>query len=294
MKRCLITGGAGYIGTRLADHVLRTGATVTLLDNLHRGSPGVLPLIEGDVRDESALLNATRGIDVVFHLAAESAVLSADADPEYCFSTNVTGTFRLLRAAQANGVRRVVFASSREVYGDAAQLPVSESAPLRPKNAYGASKAAAEMCCAPFANLGIEISIVRMANVYGPGDHGRVIPRFVESAIHGLPLTLFGGTQLIDFVWIDHVVEALASLGLGPHIPGPLNLACGQGTPITALAERIIAESGSSSTLTIAPSNQIEVSHFVADISAARAALGFPAPEDPLFGLSQVIAAARA
>ena len=174
--RILITGGAGYIGSRLGRKLERLGHEVLALDNLRRGDRAAVSecvlFVEGDVRDSRVLNEVIKGVDIVYHLAAESAVMSAAADPEYCFETNVTGTFRVLRAAEASGAKRIVFSSSREVYGEGVSLPVPESAPISPRNAYGASKAAAEMCCRAFQSAGLEISVVRLANVYGPGDKG--------------------------------------------------------------------------------------------------------------------------
>jgi UDP-glucose 4-epimerase len=141
-KPCiLITGGAGYIGSRLARRLVAgRKASVTVIDNLRRGSVESLSPIrdsirffEGDVRDGDALQELTRGVETTFHFAAESAAMSADADPEYCFETNLTGTFRVLTTARRNGVKRVVFSSSREVYGDPATIPVLETAPLHPR-----------------------------------------------------------------------------------------------------------------------------------------------------------------
>jgi UDP-glucose 4-epimerase len=283
----LITGGAGYIGSRLAVRHAPS-ANVTVLDNLHRGTvkPEGARFCEGDIRDPQILDELTRNVDVIYHLAAESAVMAADADPEYCFSTNVTGTFRVLQAARDNGVRRIVFSSSREVYGESAQLPVHESAHLQARNIYGASKAAGEMCCGVFPR---EMSIVRLSNVYGPADKGRVIPLFVNSALQGLPLTLFGGQQLMDFVWIDTVVDALVRLGSGPHVAGPLNIASGTGVTIVDLAKRIVSLANSTSTVEVVPRRDMEVMRYTANVSAARAALDLPVPDDPLFGLPAVI-----
>lgn len=296
--KVLITGGAGYIGSHLARRLAGPGdVDVTVLDNLRRGCRDALGgaairFVEGDVRDQRTVNELTKGVDVVFHLAAESAVLAAATDPEYCFEANVTGTFRVLQAARSNQVRRLVFTSSREVYGDPVSLPVAESDPLRPKNAYGASKAAAEMCCAAFASE-LGIAIVRLANVYGPGDKGRVIPRFVHNAIHGLPLTLFGGEQFLDFVWIETVVQALMRVGFDAEVKGPLNIGSGQGTRLIELCRRIIRLAESPSTVEVAGSRDTEVVRFVANIGAARKAIGLEAPADPLFGLEEVIAAAR-
>jgi len=299
MKRVLITGGAGYIGSRLARKLARR-CEVTVLDNLRRGRAESLAqawndvrFVAGDVRDAGTLDRVTSGVEVIFHLAAESAVMTADADPEYCFETNVTGTFRVLQAARTNGVRRLVFSSSREVYGDPERVPVAESAALNPKNAYGCSKASAEMLCGAFASGGVEVAIVRLSNVYGPGDKGRVIPRFVENALLDAPFVLYGGEQVIDFVWVETVVRALERLGLGPYVAGPLNVASGQGTSITELCRRVREAAGSKSRVEMAARREVEVCRFVADVSAAKSAIGLEVPEDPLFGLEEVVESAR-
>jgi UDP-glucose 4-epimerase len=295
--RVLLTGGAGYIGSYLGRSLRGLGHDVIALDNLRRGSSDAvgegIRFVEGDVRDEKILGETMKGVDLIYHLAAESAVMSAAADPEYCFEANVTGTFRVLRAAEVNGVKRIVFSSSREVYGECATLPVAETAPLIPRNAYGASKAAAEMCCGAFMKTGLEVSIVRLANVYGPGDKGRVIPKFVHNTLRGIPMTLFGTEQLMDFVWIDNVVDALLRVGMGPYVHNPLNIGSGKGTTILDLARRVLEAAGSSSKIEIAGRRDTEVMRFVADTRAAEAALGLRIPDDPLFGLPEVIAAAR-
>ena len=287
----LITGGAGYIGSRLAAR-LASNANVTVVDNLQRGTTmnADIDLRVGDIRSQRLLNKLSQDVDVIFHLAAESSVMTAEANPNNCFSTNVTGTFRVLEAARTNSVKRVVFTSSREVYGESACLPVSESAPLQARNVYGASKAAAEMLCGAYSG---EISIARLSNVYGPGDTGRVIPLFVNNAIQGRPLRLFGARQVIDFVWIETVIDALERLGLGSFVAGPLNIASGKGTLITDLAERVRREAGSSSSIEIAAARDSEVVQFVADISAANAYLGIQVPVDPLFGLNDVINVAK-
>src|SRR5207248_9648701 len=127
------------------------------------------------------------------------------------------------------------------------------------------------------------------SNVYGPGDKGRVIPRFVQNALRGVPLTLFGGGQVMDFVWIETVVDALVRSGFGPYVPGPLNVGSGKGTSIVELGERVIRTAGSDSPVEVVARREVEVVRFVADISAAKAALGLSAPPDPLLGLPEVI-----
>ena len=150
----LVTGGAGFIGTHLVASLLAEGKEVSVLDNLTRGrisnTGKGFRFVQGDIRDRETVVKAMTGVDILFHLAAQSNVMGAVTDLDYSFTTNVFGTFEVLRAAKEAGVRRVVFTSSREVYGDAAVLPVSEDAPLHAKNAYGASKVAGELYCRVF------------------------------------------------------------------------------------------------------------------------------------------------
>src|ERR1051326_1479610 len=297
--RILITGGAGFIGHHLVRHLAcdHKGA-ITVIDNLHRGDAANLePYAERitfhrqDIRDCSALDEAMRGCDIVFHLAAQSSVMGALQDTEYSCSTNVLGTFQVLEAAKQAGVRRVIFTSSREVYGEPDHIPVPETTPLLPKNPYGASKAAAEMYCRVWGQSDLEVAVLRLANVYGPGDKGRVIPLFIEQALRGLPLLLYGGSQILDFVWIDAVVVALIQAGFGEFSPEPLNIGAGQGITIAHLAKRILDLTGSRSPLKIEEQRDVEVSRFVVDTTRPRARLGLLMPEDPLFGLKQVIQA---
>jgi len=293
----LITGGAGFIGSNLALRLLRVNAgRITILDNLQRGKLGrfngqrdAIHFVHGDIRDARLLDGAMRGIDIVYHLAAQSSVMGAAADVEDAFSANVTGTFNVLRSAGRSGVKRLVFTSSREVYGEPAGMPVPESAPLRPKNAYGSSKAAGEMCCAMAADSGLETVVVRLANVYGPGDEGRVIPMFVDSALRDLPLTLYGGGQILDFVWIDTVVDALAQAGMGPAVDGPVNVGSGKGVTIAELCSRVIATTGSRSTVRLEANRGLEVSRFVADIDRAKRFFKLESPDDPLFAMDSVV-----
>jgi len=289
--KILITGGAGFIGGHLVTS-LAAGKEVTAFHNLSRGRwPGAIRrcrFVGGYIRDREALEAAMSGIDVVFHLAAQSNVAGAVTDLDYSFTTNVAGTFEVLRAAKQAGVRRLVFASSREVYGDADSLPVAENAPLQAKNAYGASKVAGELYCRVFAAAGLEVNILRLANVYGPGDRDRVIPLFLENALAGQPLRINGGRQVIDFVWVDTVVEALKAAAFGPLLPGPVNIGSGKGTTLSELVARVFEVTGSHSTVEMLPARSFETVKFVADIGLAERLLGIVRQEDPLFGLARM------
>jgi UDP-glucose 4-epimerase len=226
----------------------------------------------------------------VFHLAAQSNVMGAVADADYAFSSNVAGTYHVLQAALKAGVKRLVFTSSREVYGDPKRVPVRETSPLRPKNAYGTSKVAGEAYCGLAAREGLGIAVLRLANVYGPGDRDRVIPLFADAAAAGQPLTVFGEEKVLDFVWIGTVVDALVKAGLGRPIRGPVNVGSGKGVTIAELARRIVQLSGSSSPVQIVAEREQEVGRFVADITRAKRLLGLSEPEDSLWALPELLA----
>jgi len=257
-----------------------------VFDNLSRGSfcnlkGSGLECLKGDIRDVGHLQRAMQGCDVAFHLAAEATVMGCERRSIDAHETNVTGTFNVLRTAQKVGVRRVIFASSREVYGEVADLPVSENAPIMPKNVYGATKAAGEMYCS-WASSALEVTVLRLTNVFGPGDTDRVLPRFMADANAGRPLTVYGGAQIVDFVWVHNVIDAFIRAGLGPYVPGSVNVGSGAGVTIMEAAKRVIQLSGSDSELDILPTREAEVIRFIANVSRARHELGLACPSHPL------------
>jgi UDP-glucose 4-epimerase len=289
----VVTGGSGFIGSHLVDALLAHHAvTVQVIDNLQRGRLVNMARHDGDprfifsavdIRDADALDPLMEGADVVFHLAAQSNVMGAIQDPRQSFETNVIGTYNVLEAARHHGVRRVVLASSREAYGEPAHVPVAEDQPLLAKNTYGASKVAAEAYCRTFTNVfGLETVILRFANVYGPRDFDRVIPIWLSRALIGAPLELYGGDQVIDFVWVDQVVQALLRAASANIVGLPINIGSGVGTPIRELAHRVIEVTGSRSEIHVEPVRRAEVTRFVADVRRMREELGLIPPVDPL------------
>lgn len=295
--RALVTGGAGFIGSHLADALIARGDEVVVLDNLRRGHRHFVPvgahLVEGDIRDAAAVASVAEDCDVVFHLAAQSNVMGAMDDVDYSFSTNVGGTLNVLRAAAMAKVRRVVFASSREAYGEPGALPVEETAPLAAKNLYGASKVAAEAYCDAFrGTAGLDTMVLRFANVYGPRDTGRVIPLWLSRAANGEDLELFGGDQVLDFLHITVAVEALLA-ATQPGVAGPVNVGTGRGTSLRDLAARIIDLTGGRSRLSVLPARGPEVVRFVAAVGRMRDVLGVQPPRDPLAGLVPMLAELR-
>jgi nucleoside-diphosphate-sugar epimerase len=170
---------------------------------------------------------------------------------------------------------------------------VREDAPLLPKNLYGASKCAGEAYCMAMRVYRLETVILRLANVYGAGDRERVIPIFVENALTGAPLVLYGGQQVVDFIWVGDVVDALIRAGFGDYIHLPVNIGSGIGVTIKELASRIVSETGSPSAVRVAPPRDIEVCGFVAGVDTSRTLLAMPKRSDPLFRLGDAIECLR-
>jgi UDP-glucose 4-epimerase len=292
----LVTGGAGFIGGNLVRKLLENpSVSVRVLDNLYRarntfeGTPRV-EFLQGDIRDRRMARAAMDGIGLVYHLAAQANVLGAVADIDYSFTTNVAGTFEVLSAARECRVRRVIFSSSREVYGEAPALPVPESAPINPGNAYGASKAAGELYCRVFMESGMEVVVFRLANVYGPGDAGRVIPLFVANALSGRPLVIYGEKKILDFVWIGDVVDSLVIASDAPVAGQTINIGSGEGTGLADLARRVLQLTGSRSAIEFAGARKAETDRFVADIRLAESLLNYR-PSTALAHLPEVAAA---
>ncbi len=295
----LVTGGAGFIGAHLVASLVDEGAEVVVLDNLRRGAKEKLPtdvrFIDGDVRDRETVRAACAGATRVYHLAAQSNVLGAVSDMDYSFTTNVVGTYNVLVAAREAGVGRVVFASSREAYGEVETIPVREDRAMNPKNAYGASKAAGEVYCrAVQGTYGLDVSVLRLANVYGPGDHDRVIPIWLDRARRGLTLDLYGGAQVLDLVPVELVVEALRKAGETPLDGLPVNIGSGRSTTLHDLAARIQTLPGVSVDVRVLPPRAVEVTRYVADVAAMKGVLGLTPPFDPLEGLDALWAAEQA
>ena len=297
MMRVLVTGGAGFIGHHLVQHLLSRGDEVVVLDNCSRGSldrPELAgaELLEGDVRDLSTCLRAVAGCTSVVHLAAISNVMGSQADPRLTEETNVAGTANVARATRSAGAH-LIFASSREVYGEPSLLPVCESDRLAGKNAYGASKVAAEALLQRAAQDGLTVSVLRFTNVVGTGDSGRVLPTWLEAAHAGRPFILYGGDQVIDFVPVATAVEAIDRLVHGSAIAEPINIGSGRQTTLLKLASAIREAFGGHPQFERRPAREVEVSRFQADTTRMRTLLGIEPPEAPLAVIPEMIRALR-
>jgi UDP-glucose 4-epimerase len=304
-SKVVVIGGAGFIGSHLVDRLLMDNhSSVLVFDNLSRGRLANLeqhrhdPRLEviiGDIRDAAALRAALEGAGIVYHLAAQSTVLGAVEDEDRTFTVNVDGTHNVLHAAVESRVKRLVFASSREVYGEPVALPVDEDHPLMAITMYGASKAAGEVYCRAFRRVyGLSSIVLRLANVYGPRDFGHAIPTWIERAVDGRDLQVQGGKQLIDFVWVGLVVEAFVrSAAIASSLP-PINIGSGTGTRIGDVARRVARLAQSTPRITLLPMPEVGASRFVANVERMRQFLQIEPPLDPLAHLPELIAAQSA
>ena len=280
----LVTGGAGFIGSHLARRLLHAGQKVTVLDNLSVGRREVVPegarFVHGDLRDDAALADALEGVDCVFHLAAQVTIRGSFDRFYEDLDTNVMGTARLLRAVDPARVKWFTLASSMAVYADATSAaPITESHPTQPISPYGIGKLAAEGVSRQILEArGIPFTAVRFFNTFGPGQtytpYVGVITIFVTRLLRGQNITIFGdGEQQRDFVHVDDI--ATGTMLTAGREPGTYNLGTGRGTSLNQLAALLVDKLAPGTEPTHAPAQAGELRFSVADIAAARAALGY-------------------
>jgi UDP-glucose 4-epimerase len=288
-KLYLVTGGAGFIGSNIAEALARRGDRVRVLDNFSTGRRENLvdlngvEVVEGDLRDGAAVRRAVAGVAGVFHQAALRSVPRSVDDPHSSNEVNVTGTLELLLACREAKVPRVVYASSSSVYGDDPVLPKVETLATRPVSPYAVSKLAAEHYCHVFARLyGVETVSLRYFNVFGPrqnpeSKYSAVIPRFLELALKREPLEIHGdGEQSRDFTYIDNVVAGNLLAMSSPNVSGEVfNVACGTRHSLLAIADAIGNFLGRQPERQHVAARAGDVRHTLADVSKAERLLGY-------------------
>jgi UDP-glucose 4-epimerase len=303
MKRVLVTGGAGFIGSNLVDGLLARGLDVTVLDDLSTGRlENLTPALnagarmhEGSVTDAAAVARVFElaAPDTVLHLAAQIDVRRAVRDPAFDALVNVIGTANVLEAVRASGARRIVLASTGgAIYGDAGEVPTPESAPARPLSPYAASKAAAEGYLELYGRLhGLSTMSLRLANVYGPRQDPRgeagVIAIYCDAAVDGRIVTVYGdGRQTRDFVFVGDVVEAFMAAGDAAAM-GCCNVATGRETSVLEVAEALGLQ------VRQVPERAGEVRRSCLDPAAAGHVLGWRPRTSLQEGLDLTVAHAR-
>ncbi|MFA5167069.1 MAG: SDR family oxidoreductase [Candidatus Omnitrophota bacterium] len=288
---CLVTGGAGFIGSNLVDGLLSKDFRVRVLDNLSTGKRENLahacPKIEfirGDIRSDKSIRKALRGVSCVFHMAAIASVPQSVAQPVETHEVNVTGTLKLLEASRKAGVKRFVFTSSSSVYGETDKFPSSERDLPQPASPYAASKIMGEYYCRNFSELyGLETVALRYFNVYGPRQNPRsryanVIPIFLKRLLEGVsPEVHWDGKQSRDFVYVDDVVAANLLAMKTPGVSGEVfNIGSRSEVRVIDCLTEIQKILGLKKVRTIyTPKREGDVRRTFADITKARRLLGY-------------------
>lgn len=290
--RILVTGGAGFVGSNLADGLLHDGHEIRILDNFstgHRANlrqiDGDVELVEGDLRSYERVSRAVHGCEVVFHEGAMPSVPRSVQDPLTSSEINIGGTLNVLLAARDAGTRRVVFASSSSVYGDAPGFPRAETQATSPLAPYAVSKLAAEQYCrVAHIVYGLETVCLRYFNVFGRrqdpfSQYSAVIPKFIVAMRDGVAPTIYGdGTQSRDFTHIDDVVAANLLAMTVPDVGGRIfNIACGRQVSLNDLVDELNAILGTDIEATRIDPRAGDVLHSLADVSRAERELGFTA-----------------
>lgn len=297
LRKAVITGGAGFIGSHLAERLASLDVEVVVLDDLRTGSAGWLAdapvrLVRGCVTEADTVRDLTRGADVVFHLASLVSVVESFSLPVESARVNVGGTLNVLDAARRNDVGRVVFASSAAIYGEAPS-PQREDASPAPLSPYGVTKLDGEHNLEIWRRTyGVGAVSLRFFNVFGPrqnptGPYGSAVPKFLRQALAGEDLVIHGdGAQTRDFIYISDAVDAYLLAATMPDMHGTFNVATGQGITVRQLAERVVRETGSPSRLVHGPERPGDIRDSIADVSRI-AAFGYQARTSLEEGLRQ-------
>jgi UDP-glucose 4-epimerase len=307
VRTCLVTGGAGFIGSHLVEGLLATGWRVRVLDDLSTGHAVNLPaagrvdFARGSITDPAAVAAATGGCEVVFHLAALPSVVKSVEDPSLSHAVCATGTVQVLDAARRQGVRRVVYAASSSAYGDQPGTERTEDDALLPLSPYAAAKLAGEHYCQAFtAVYGLETVRLRFFNVFGPrqdpkNPYSGVIALFIAAMSAGRPPTVFGdGLQARDFVYVADVVQALLRAADAPAAAGNVyNIGIGRSTTVLDLVRDLNSLLGKDLQPVFAPPRAGDVRLSQADISRARRDLGYEPTVSFRDGLARTLAAHR-
>lgn len=305
----LVTGGAGFIGSHIAQTLLEQGHHVRVLDNFSTGKRenieelrnqfdgNRLEVLEGDVRDASRVGEAVRGVDILFHEAAFVSVPQSMEQPQDCFDVNISGTSQLFDAARKAGVRRAVVASSAAVYGDSEAFPLVEETPLQPKSPYAVSKRVKEMYAELFTgSFGFDVVALRYFNVYGPRQrpdsmYAAAVPIFARRLLDNKPVTVFGdGGQTRDLINVHDIVRANLIASEHPNAAGQIfNICTGVETRLLDLLDIMYEFLPNVPTHEFAAPRSGDIYRSVGSPQKAAHVMGFRAEVSLVDGLKEVI-----
>jgi nucleoside-diphosphate-sugar epimerase len=310
MESILVTGGAGFIGSNIADALISLGHRVIVLDDLSTGKQeniaylqqqgrGAITFYRGTILDADLVKFILRehAVTRISHQAACPSVTQSILDPVSTSSVNIIGTINLFNLAAQQGCRKIVFASSCSIYGDTERMPINELVPFRSKSPYAASKAAKEMLAGVFSGLyDMDIIGLRYFNVYGrrqdpTSGYAAAIPNFIAKALRGETITIDGdGKQTRDFVYIDDVVQANIKALMQDNVGSMVfNIAYGEQTSIIDLARIIADVVGSSSQIVHGAPRTGDIRNSLADINSAKKYLQFEPRYDIRCGLEETV-----
>jgi UDP-glucose 4-epimerase len=308
MEKMAVTGGAGFIGSNLGEHLASQGYRVVIIDNFSTGKeenlagwarqdPAQVEVLRVDINETGRMVNAFEGVRYVFHQAAIPSVPRSIDDPISTNFANVSGTLSVLQAAREAGVERVVAASSSSVYGDNPELPKLEPRTGRPLSPYALSKVVDEEYCRLYHQIyGLETVCLRYFNVFGPrqdpkSQYSAVIPRFITRLLTNQAPIVFGdGDQTRDFTYITNVIDANWTAATHPKAVGEVfNIGCGEQTSLNALLGTLNAILGTDAKPIYEPPRTGDVRHSVADVGKAKNLLGYSPAVSLKEGLEKVL-----
>ena len=287
---CLVTGGAGFIGSHVVGALVERGDRVRVIDDFSSGIRDNLAevlsdieLIEGDIRDVDVTKNAARGVEAVFHLAAVPSVPRSIKEPRLTHEVNVDGTFNMLMAARDTGVSRFIFSSSSSIYGDTETLPKVEDMPPRPKSPYALQKLIGEQYARIFSETyGMSTICLRYFNIFGPrqnpkSEYAAVIPRFITNMINDRPPVIYGdGTQTRDFTYISNAVSANLLAAEKDSFGGEVvNISTGIQLDLNSLAKKVGEITHREYDPIYEETRPGDVKHSMGEITRARELLGY-------------------
>lgn len=308
IRKCLVTGGAGFIGSHLVETLLSQGYEVRVLDNFSSGSHDNLlgcidriELIKGDIRDFETLRRACEGMDAVLHQAAVASVLQSVQEPHLTHDINVNGTLNVLEAARLAGVKKVNLASSAAVYGASEVLPKQEAMIVQPVSPYGLHKLMGEQYGAMYSTLyGLQVSCFRYFNVYGPrqdakSQYSGVISIFLDRLLSGGTPKIYGdGRQSRDFIHVSDICQANVLALMTDLTFEVFNLGCGEGHTLLKTLAALQVQTGNRVQPEYLPERRGDLRHSTADISKTRQVLGFAPKKDFQAGLAELVEFTRA
>jgi UDP-glucose 4-epimerase len=286
MGKVLITGGAGFIGSHLAEELAQRGKYPVILDNLKTGKKENLDavehtFVEGDVRDIDRLSKAAIGCDSIFHLAALTSVVQSMREPDDYFDVNLNGTLNVLNVSKNSAVTKVVFSSSAAVYGDSPVLPKTEDMKPEPKSPYAITKISSEYFCDIYReNYGLPTVCARFFNVFGErqdpaSPYAAAMPIFISKTLRNEPIPVYGdGSQTRDFVYVKDVAKALICLLENENAVGVYNIGYGKPMEINWLVRAIQKATNANPGITYVGERPGEIKHSFASVERLRG-LGF-------------------